>query len=503
MSESNPLLRIQDVWKSFGITQALKGVSMSLEGGLVYGLVGENGAGKSTLVKSICGAIRPDSGQIVIDGHVLHVTNPQEVRDLGISTVFQELSLIPDLSLAENMQLQRQEGWLAGRRNRQRYAEEIAEEWGLAEIRGDVRMEAMSLRDQQLAEILCAISRPHRVLIMDEPTSALLPTDVEWLEGVIRRVVEAGSVVLIITHMFDEIERFCDETFVQRNGEIVDHVDRSGFERRAVIETMIGRSLDATFPEKPTVGAHATSLLEVESLTTRHQLTEVSLTLRAGEIVGIAGLDGQGQEELFDVLSGAGRMKDGEVRLRGRPVKLSSPARALRPAHGGGLALVPAERKTFGTILDLSIRKNVSLPVLRTVSRASILNDKKEDRVVRKLLKAVHVDEQKIDDPVRSLSGGNQQKVVFAKALSGDSEVLLLFDPTRGVDVGTKYEIYRLIGEYAERGNAVLMYSTEIPEVVNVCHRALVIYRGRIVDECQGEQLNEKQLMASAIGISR
>ncbi|OIU88217.1 sugar ABC transporter ATP-binding protein [Microbacterium sp. AR7-10] len=504
MSETEFVLEMRNIRKSYGSTQALKGISVALRGGRVYGLVGENGAGKSTLVKSMCGAVIPDDGEIVLGGTPVTMRGPQDARDLGVSTVFQELSLIADLSLAENIQLQRKDGWVSGRRKQTRYAEKLAAEWGLASIDASSRIDSLSLRDQQLAEILCAVNRPHQVLILDEPTSALLPDDVDWLERIIRRVTAAGAAVIIITHMLEEIERFCDEIYVQRNGLLVDNVDRSAYDRTTVIEQMIGRSLESAYPERPAFDEASPVVLQAESVGTKGQLRDLDLSIRAGEIVGVAGLDGQGQEEIFEVLAGARRKNAGTVRLDGNTINTSSPAKALRPKKGvNGISLVPAERKTLGAILEMSIRKNIALPVLRRVTSAFWINDAKEESAVRNLMRSVQVDETKIDDPVSSLSGGNQQKVVFAKALANDSDVLLLFDPTRGVDVGTKYEIYRLIGDYARQGKAVLVYSTEIPEIVNLCHRAIVIYRGTVVAEFQGEDLQESNLMSAAIGASR
>lgn len=504
MDESEFVLEMRGIRKSYGITQALKGVSLSLRGGRVYGLVGENGAGKSTLVKSMCGAVIPDEGEILFDGKTVALKNPQDARNLGVSTVFQELSLIPDLSLAENIQLQRKDGWIAGRRKQIRYAERLAAGWGIASIDAGSQLDSLSLRDQQLAEVLCAVNRPHRILILDEPTSALLPADVDWLESVITRVTAEGSAVVIITHMLEEIERFCDDIYVQRNGLLVDEMSRDAYVRETVIEQMIGRSLDSAFPSRPDFDPDAPVILSASSISTRDQLTDLSLEIRAGEIVGIAALDGQGQDEVFEVLAGAKKARSGTITLSGDAIRLSSPARALRPGKGrGGIAFVPAERKTLGAILGMSIRKNIALPILRRMTTGFWINDSREESAVRNVMRAVQVDEAKIDDPVRSLSGGNQQKVVFAKALSIDGDALLLFDPTRGVDVGTKYEIYKLIGDYAAQGKAVLVYSTEIPEVVNLCHRALVLYHGSVVDEFSGDGLREETLMAAAIGASK
>jgi ribose transport system ATP-binding protein len=502
MSETKPLVEMRSVSKRYGKTQALDGISVKLMRGRVYGLVGENGAGKSTLVKIMCGAETPDSGELLVAGEISELSSPQIARNLGISTVFQELSLIPDLSLAENILLQSRASWTGNATKRAVRAKETAARWGLSTSLVDGRVGSMSLRDQQLAEILCALNRPHDVLILDEPTSALLPQDVNWLLSVVKKVVETGGTVLLITHMLEEIERFCDEIYVQRNGAIVGHLQKIDYRRNEVIELMIGRSLETAFPVRSANPEGDEFLLEAHDISTRGLLREVSLGIRRGEILGVAGLDGQGQQDLFSALSGEVRIITGSILLQGKKMKLTSPGRALRPGNkSGGIALVPAERKTHGAILEMSIRKNVALPVLRKFARFYGRSDKAEGLAVQDLLASVDVDTSKSQMPVGSLSGGNQQKVVFARALASDSEVLLLFDPTRGVDVGTKHEIYKLIGRYAASGKAVLMYSTEIPELVNVCHRVLVMYHGRIVSEKTGLGLSEASLMTAAIGV--
>lgn len=497
-----PVLELRDVSKSYGRTQALTSISLSLRPGAVHGLVGENGAGKSTLVKILSGVISPDGGEILLDGQPIEFPTAAAARGYGVSTVFQELTLIPDLSIAENLLLQQEGAWTFSRRERIRRGEQKAAGWGLAGLDLAAKIATLSLRDRQLVEILCAVDRDHRVLILDEPTSALLPDDTRWLRGVVRRLVAAGSAVVFISHMLDEVEEFCDEVSVQRNGAIVAYHTASPLERDHVVEQMIGRSLEAAYPEKsprPETGPPALSVRELSAAGVVH---EVSFDLSPGEVVGVAALDGQGQAELFRAIAGDLRITSGSVELEGRRARLGSPARAIRAGRGsGGIAFVPADRKTSGTVLDLSVRKNVSLPSLRQVTRAGVVSDRLESELVRRLMRLVQVDEVRIDHTVRSLSGGNQQKVSFARAASTGSKALLLYDPTRGVDVGTKYELYKLIHQLAEAGTAVLYYSTEIPEIVNVCHRALVVYGGRVVAELDHAELSESRLMAAAIGL--
>jgi ribose transport system ATP-binding protein len=302
--------------------------------------------------------------------------------------------------------------------------------------------------------------------------------------------------------MLDEVEEFCDEVSVQRNGTIVANHHSTPLDRGLVVKQMIGRSLDAAFPEKAPVDPKAASALKVRDLEVPGSVHGVSLDVARGEIVGVAALDGQGQAKLFKAIAGDVRTSGGIVELLGKPIKLGSPRRAIRAGGDkGGIAFVPADRKLAGTVLDLTVRKNISLPVLNRVSSGGVLRDGRENELVSRLMELVQVDAVKLDHTVRSLSGGNQQKVAFARAASSESAALLLYDPTRGVDVGTKFELYKLIHQLAENGTAVLFYSTEIPEIVNVCHRAVVVYGGRIVHEVPSEHLSESELMSAAIGL--
>lgn len=497
-----PLLELENIRKEYGNTVALDSIDLTLFPGRVHGLVGENGAGKSTLVKILSGAVRPDSGRIIYQGKEASMPSPPAARALGISTVFQELSLIPDLSVAENIQLQNAKAWTGSRKERARRGSDIARQWGLESVDMSTRVSNLSLRDKQLVEILSAVNRPHEVLILDEPTSALLPDDTVWLQATVSKLTSRGSAVIFISHMLDEVEQFCHEVSVQRNGQIVSSVPMKGFVRTKAIEQMIGRSLEFAYPNKPVLPADAPVRLEATGVQVRNAVRGVDFSIRAGEILGVAGLDGQGQSELFAALAGDLPMKGGEVKLRGKKLKLKSPRHAFRSGgEAGGISLVPAERKTHGVILDMSVRKNIGLPALASMSKLGIVSEKRESSRVKELMDAVQVLANKIDDPVRSLSGGNQQKVVFAKAIVNDVQVVLLFDPTRGVDVGTKHELYKLIGKLAEAGKSILLYSTEIPELTNLCHRVIVCYEGRIVDEKSGAELTETNLMAAAIGM--
>ncbi|UCR88188.1 sugar ABC transporter ATP-binding protein [Mycetocola spongiae] len=499
-----PLLELRDAHKVYGATRALDGAALRLRAGTVTGLIGENGAGKSTLVKTLSGLVQIDSGQLLIDGVPLSIGSVPEARAAGICTVFQELSFIPDLSVAENLILSTVAPgapWPRARRAREARAAELAARWGLHDLPVSSPIASLSLRDRQLVEILGAVVREPRVLILDEPTSSLLPEDTAWLHGVLRRLSAGGCATLFISHMLDEVEAFCDSVTVQRNGRHIATVPIAEFSRPAAIEQMIGRSFGAAYPPKTPAAADAAPLLETRDLRAAHGLTSATLTLGEGEIVGVAGLEGQGQRELFEVLAGALRKTGGSIVFAGEPRRIHSPRAALRLGkRRGGIAFVPPERKTQGLVLDLSVRKNTALTVLSRVSRAGFISRRRESALVEKTLRAVDVNLDRLDTPVRALSGGNQQKVVFARAIVTDPRVLLLYDPTRGVDIGTKFELYALIQQVAAAGTGVLMYSTEIPELVNICHRVLVMYNGEIVAELRGDAITESALMGAALG---
>ncbi len=494
-----PVLELTDLRKTYGSTIALNGAALTLYAGQTSGLIGENGAGKSTLVKILSGLVQPDSGLVAMDGTPIQLTTALEARQAGIATAFQELSFVPDLGVAENLLLATgRTPWLRGRRQRRDYAMQVAEDWGLQGLPLSAKAAQLSLRDRQLLEILGAAARNPRVLILDEPTSSLLPRDVDWLFEVVGRLRKAGTAVLFISHALDEVERFCTRVTVQRNGQEVATYDIGSFDRKAAIEQMIGRSLGLAFPMRLAVPPNSPVLLSVDNLVPSGASNSVSFSVREGEIVGMAGLEGQGQRRILEAVAGATKPASGKVTVAGKEANLTSPGRAMG-SKGGGIAFVPPERKTQGLILDMTVRKNTSMPALRWLSRAGVVSDRREDLEVGEVLDRVQVARSRMNDPVRQLSGGNQQKVVFAKAAIADPRVMVMYDPTRGVDVGTKFEFYTLIQEMSQGGRAVLLYSTEIPELVNLCHRILVVYGGRVVEELQGDAISEAGIMAAAI----
>ncbi|WP_150954590.1 sugar ABC transporter ATP-binding protein [Microbacterium testaceum] len=501
-----PVLEARNLRKAYGATTALDGAQLGLAGGSVTALIGENGAGKSTLVRILSGMESPDEGELLLDGEPVTLESAAAARAAGIGTVFQELSLVPDLTVAENLELAGRPGKRWRRSHGEEEARRIAHEWGLEGIAVESEVASLSMRDRQLIEILVVVSRHPKVLILDEPTSSLLPEDTRWLARVMDRLTAAGTAILFISHHFEEIEEFCAVMTVQRNGRHISTVDRADFTRRVAIEQMIGRSLESNFPVRKPAPEDTEPVLTVTDLAPDGG-RGISLRVRAGEIVGIAALEGQGQRALFEMIAGNRSARGGSIEFEGRPVHLRSPRAALAAssvkAHArrriGGIAFVPPERKTQGLVLGMSIRKNVALPALPRFARAGILSDSRETTEVDALLRSVEVAPERRELNAATLSGGNQQKVVFARAIASRPRLLLLFDPTRGVDVGTKSELYRLIQRLADEGTAILMYSTEIPELTNLCHRVISMYAGSASGEVSGSEVSEEAVMASAL----
>lgn len=501
-----PVLALRNVHKAFDRTVALDDARLELFAGEVTGLIGENGAGKSTIVKIISGLIRPDSGDVLLDDQPVRLNSIRDAQRLGIRTVFQELSSVPDLTVAENLLLSVSTEQRPFRRKQSdAKAREIAAEWGLGQLDTSATIASLSMRDRQLLEVLSAVSARPRIIVLDEPTSSLAPEDRMWLHSVVQKLRARGTAILFISHMFDEVELFCDRATVQRNGRHVESMSMEQFDRAQVIEQMIGRSLGTTFPAVSVLPPSKLPAFELRDIGVDSAISGLSLSIAPGEVLGVAGLEGQGQLELFEAVAGARPKSDGQVRLDGKVVHYRSPHQALSlggRTGEGGIAFVPPDRKTQGLVLDMTVRKNVALPILSDVSAAGVIRERREAERVAGLLSDVGCDPARLNTAVRMLSGGNQQKVSLARALASSPRVLVLYDPTRGVDVGTKVEIYKLIHAVAARGTAVLFYSTEIPELANLCHRVVVMYAGKVVADLSASSLDEQSLMAAAVGIA-
>ncbi len=496
-------LTMEGVSKHFGATQALDGVSFQIGAGEIHALLGENGAGKSTLVKILSGLTRPDAGTISVFGSRADIADARAAHALGLRTAFQEISLVPDLSVADNLLLPEAPthlGFVLDRRRAAEWVDGILTRLELRDVdpRMDVRDCALPIR--QKLEIARAISREPKILLLDEPTSALSARDVEWLGRRIAELRERGTTVVFITHRMPEVRRFCDRLTILRNGRHVGSFAVSEISDQEVVRLVIGRSLAAAFPKRqsPLPSRTGTPALSVRGMRIKGHLDDMSLDLWPGEILGIAGLQGMGQNELFYALFGLTPTDGGTIEVRGEPVDLASPRDAIDARIG--ISLVPEDRKSEALALKLNGRENVSLPVITRFARFGWLDLARERRAVDRILERVQVHPRALYRPCSSFSGGNQQKIAIAKWLLAESRILLLFDPTRGVDVGTKHEIYLLMREFADAGGAVLFYSTDVLEIVNLCDRVAVMYSGRKRAELSGEEIAEETIMRVALG---
>ena len=492
-------LEVSGLKKSYGEAVALRGADLTVLPGQVHGLVGENGAGKSTLVKILSGMVMPDAGEVTVGGRSLKFASPAESRGAGLSTAFQELSLLPNLTVAENLLISRlpsRAGFVSTRAVQGR-ATKILQQWGVEDIDPGMLAGRLPLSAQQRLEIVRALHAQPDLLILDEPTAAL--PDTAWIFRHVRDAVARGASVLYISHKLAEIEELCDRGSIMRNGSIVGSFTREDFDHDRVISQMIGRSIEVAFPEREhNVDDSAPVVLEAEGVAVEPQLRHASLRLRAGEILGVAGLEGQGQRQLFYALAGASPLSDGQVTVSGEAVKLRSPKAALRT--GPGVALVPEERKREGIFADLDSVKNISVPALRRVSVLGLLRRGAEYRTAREAGRDNYLPDDFLPKNVGQLSGGNQQKTILARTALSGARVLLMFDPTRGIDPGAKLEVYRTLRRASADGVATLLYSTEIPELIGMCDRILVIYGGKVVAELTGDAMTEDAVMSAAVG---
>ena len=498
-----PAFEVVALRKHFGATVALDDVSLAVRPGDVHALLGENGAGKSTLVKILSGLIRPDAGEIFLFGEEPRLGAPRAAHRSGIQTAYQEISLIKDLSVTQNMLLPYEPARLLGQVRRRRSEERVRaifQDLGLDDIDPRAEVSTLDLSTQQRIEIARAVAREPRILLLDEPTSALSAKDVEWLQGLMEGLRQQGVTTVFISHRMQEVRRLCDHLTVLRNGANVGSFAVADISEEEVIALVIGRSLAATFPEKParSADAPANPVLSAEGLAAAGRLKGISLELRPGDVLGIAGLEGMGQRELFLTLFGMITPTAGTISVRGRPVALKSPRDALRADIG--ISLVPEERKTEALALEMTGRENVSLPVIDRFRRFGVIDTAAESEAVARVLDLVQVDRRALHTACRVFSGGNQQKLAIAKWLLTENRILLMYDPTRGVDVGTKAEIYVMIRAYASAGGAVLFYSTDVPELVNLCDEVKVVYRGREAATLSGAALSEAAVMRAALG---
>ena len=488
-------LRILKIRKSFGGTHALKSVSLELAPGEVHALIGENGAGKSTLMKILSGAYQPDGGQIFLNGAVYAPRDPLHARRKGVEMIYQELNLAPHLSVEENILLGVEPstlGWV-NRKARREMARRVLAEVNHEEMPLDAPIFSCSVAQQQMVEIARALLGEPQVLIMDEPTSSLTQVDTENLFRAIARLRARGVSIIYISHFLEECKRIADRYTVLRDGETVGAGDMRGAELPEIIHLMVGRDLEEIYPEIP--HEMGETVLEVKNLAGKRRPQNATFRLRKGEILGIAGLIGAGRTETLRALFGLDQIRSGEITLRGRQVRLTPP-RSLKNRIG----LLSEDRKEEGLMLNLSLTENLTLPRLKPFSRLGILDRAEQQKSAATWIERLGVRSRDAMQPIVELSGGNQQKIAIGRLLHSQAEILLLDEPTRGIDVASKAQVYELIGELAAAGKSIIFVSSYLPELLGVCDTIAVMCRGKIVDFRPKAEWTEHSIISAAIG---
>ncbi|ETT66281.1 sugar ABC transporter ATP-binding protein [Paenibacillus sp. FSL H8-0457] len=488
------LIQMEGIMKEFPGVLALNNCRFDLRAGEVHALMGENGAGKSTLMKILTGVYQKDAGTIEFKGQPVELSNPKAAQDAGISMIHQELNLAPDLTVAQNIFIGREPRrklrLFLDDRALHRQVKELFERMGL-DMDPSIKVSELTVAKQQMVEIAKALSYNADVLVMDEPTAALSETEIEDLFRIIRQLRESGVGIVYISHRMDEIKRITDRITVMRDGQYIDTVSTAEVTTQDIISKMVGRQIYETSKPERTAGERET-VLEVIGLNQGRNLKDINLTLKKGEILGIAGLVGAGRTELARAIFGADRIQSGEIRAHGRKVTIKGPHDAVRQ----GIGYLSEDRKRYGCVVDLDVKSNVAIASYGSFLRpggwmnTARIREQAEDMVSRLKVKTPHVDQE-----VKFLSGGNQQKVVIGKWLTRDCDILIFDEPTRGIDVGAKSEIYRLLNDLAAQGKSIIMISSELPEILRMSHRILVMCEGRITGELDHEEATQESIM--------
>ena len=496
-----PFLEMAGIAKHYGGVRALEDVNFACRRHSIHAVLGENGAGKSTLIKIAAGVVRPDAGAILLAGQEVRFATPPEAMRHGIVCVFQELSLLPDLSVADNISITRPPGkWgLIDRRRQHRRAEELLSRVGCEDIDPLEQARNLSLSRRQLVELAAALAREPKVLILDEATSALTARDVESVFRILRDLRDDGLAILYISHRMTEIEAIADTCSVFRNGRHIETFPQRARSRDEIVRMMIGREISQVYPPKPEEAPKGRAALRIEHLSWHDRLRDISLAAAPGEIVGLGGLDGQGQRELLLALFGVLRGVRGEVHIDGRRTRVASPAEAKSPRNG--IAMIPEDRKIEGLMLPMSVSENLTIAGLRMITRRLVIDRRLEGMRVDELVARLKIRAGDVRDPVAVLSGGNQQKVVIAKWLMTEASILLLMDPTRGIDVGTKQELYALMRQLADDGATILFYSSDYDELVGMCDRVFILYQGAIRNRFAGDEITERNIVRASLDL--
>lgn len=488
--DNNYILTLKNITKEFPGVKALDDVTINIERGTIHGLVGENGAGKSTLIKVLAGIYQPNKGEIILDGKPCRFNSPIEARRAGISVVHQEIKLAEPLSVAENMFLgnvQLKNG-LVDWKGMRRRAREIVEDLGM-DIDINAQVSSLTVAKKQIVEIMHAINNNSRILIMDEPSAVLTDRELEVMFRIVKQLRDKGITIIYISHRLDEIFGLCSNVSVLRDGCHIDTIPVASVDRQGLINMMVGREMGQEYPKE--VGNVGGTILEVKNLS-RGILQDISFEVKSGEVFGISGLVGAGRTELARAILGIDKPESGEVYVRGKKVHYRTFADAIRD----GLGLIPEDRKLQGLVQIMSVKRNTTLVNMKRVLRAGVISSSLEEKLSKEYADKLHVVTPSMETEVQYLSGGNQQKVVIAKWLFQNSEILFLDEPTRGIDVGAKVEIYRLINRMAKEGKTIIMISSEMPELLGMCDRIMVMHEGHKMGELNAAEATQAKIMA-------
>lgn len=488
--DNNYILTLKNITKEFPGVKALDDVTINIERGTIHGLVGENGAGKSTLIKVLAGIYQPNKGEIILDGKPCRFNSPIEARRAGISVVHQEIKLAEPLSVAENMFLgnvQLKNG-LVDWKGMRRRAREIVEDLGM-DIDINAQVSSLTVAKKQIVEIMHAINNNSRILIMDEPSAVLTDRELEVMFRIVKQLRDEGITIIYISHRLDEIFGLCSNVSVLRDGCHIDTIPVASVDRQGLINMMVGCEMGQEYPKE--VGNVGGTILEVKNLS-RGILQDISFEVKSGEVFGISGLVGAGRTELARAILGIDKPESGEVYVRGKKVHYRTFADAIRD----GLGLIPEDRKLQGLVQIMSVKRNTTLVNMKRVLRAGVISSSLEEKLSKEYADKLHVVTPSMETEVQYLSGGNQQKVVIAKWLFQNSEILFLDEPTRGIDVGAKAEIYRLINRMAKEGKTIIMISSEMPELLGMCDRIMVMHEGHKMGELNAAEATQEKIMA-------
>jgi len=488
----NVILSIRNITKTYPGVTALDDYSMEFTRGEIHALLGENGAGKSTLIKIVSGAIEPDSGSIILEGEKFKSISPGHAKDLGIKVIYQEFNLVESLTVAQNIFLGETEGLFTNHKDLKEKSRKIFMDMNV-DIDPSVKVRSLSPAKKQLVEIAKVISTRAKILIMDEPSAPLSATEVETMFRIVAKLKQDGITIIYISHRIEELFRISDRVTVMRDGHFVKTLETAKTNRKELISLMVGREFKEYYPRRTNPPGEV--VMEVKNLIGNGD-ENISFQVRKGEILGVAGLVGSGRTEMVNVLFGAVPKDSGDIHIDGKKVEINNPDQAIRY----GIGLIPEDRKWQGLILNSTVKFNITLAIFNKLARYFLVNSKLMNGIVSKYVNTLKIRTPSVDQRVKNLSGGNQQKVVLAKTLAADTKILIFDEPTRGIDVGTKQEIYNLMNGLVEQGKAIIMVSSEMEELLGMSDRLIVLFEGRFMGEVPKEKFDQRYVIELASG---